>query len=120
MKARYQRYIRLWTGRLRHFNHPLANPKDAFNSFVQGGVAEMLRISILRLGEILPDYRTHMLLQIHDQILFEAPEEQVDTVIPIIRETMEDFHHWMIPPKVDVKIGERWGNLEDYEMEKAA
>lgn len=120
-RARSQGYIRLWTGRVRHFNHPLANPKDAFNSLVQGGVAEMLRIAIQRLGHRIPRYNTHMLLQIHDQILFEVPVHQVTNVVPIIRAEMENFPHWMIPPKVDIKIGTRWGQLEDYdEWRKAA
>lgn len=120
LRARHQRYIRLWTGRVRHFDHPLANPKDAFNSLVQGGVAEMLRLSILWLGKVLWEYDTAMLLQIHDQILFEAPIEQVPVVVPIIREAMERFDHWMIPPKVDVKIGHRWSELTDYEEERIA
>ena len=59
-----------------------------------------------------------MLLQIHDQILFEAPEEKVAEVVPIIREEMERFDHWMIAPKVDVKIGHRWSELTDYEEER--
>ena len=120
-RARHQEYIRLWTGRVRHFNHPLANPKDAFNSLVQGGVAEMLRIAILRLGRILWEYDTHMLLQIHDQILFEAPIGQITNVAPLIREEMERFDQFLIPPKVDIKVGVRWGQLEDYdEWRKAA
>lgn len=119
-RARHQKYIRLWTGRVRHFDHPLANPKDAFNSLVQGGVAEMLRLSILWLGKVLWEYDTHMLLQIHDQILFEAPEERVTEVVPIIREAMERFDHWMIPPKVDVKVGQRWSELTDYKEERIA
>lgn len=118
-RARYQRYIRLWTGRLRHFNHPLANPKDAFNSLVQGGVAEMLRVAIGRLDRIMPSYDVHMLLQIHDQIIFECPTGVEHEVIPIITRKMEHFPHWMIPPVVDLKIGDRWGQLQDYEPPKA-
>ncbi len=115
-RARYQKYIRLWSGRIRHFNHPLANPKDAFNSLVQGGVAEMLRIAITTLARKLPKYDCHMLLQIHDQIIFECPVNLVDQVTPIIRHVMEDFPHWMIPPVADFKVGRRWATLKDYQF----
>jgi DNA polymerase-1 len=119
-RARYQGYIRLWTGRVCHFDHPRANPKDAFNSLIQGGVAEMLRIASLRLAKLIPAYDTHMLLQIHDQIIFEAPKSEITKVTPIIKRTMEDFSHWLIPPVVDIKVGKRWSQVKDYEMEKAA
>lgn len=114
-RARYQGYIRLWTGRVRHFNHPLANPKDAFNSLVQGGVAEMLRIAITKLNRLLRLFDTHMLLQIHDQILFECPTDTVGDAVPVIRREMEDFKQFLIPPIIDVKVGPRWGALDEYQ-----
>ena len=55
-----------------------------------------------------------MLLQIHDQILFECPTDVVDDAVPVIRQAMEDFPHWMIPPIADVKVGRRWSTLKDY------
>lgn len=119
-RARYQGYIRLWSGRVCHFDGRRAHYKDAFNTLIQGGVAEMLRIASLRLAKIIPAYDTHMLLQIHDQIIFEAPVEQVTNVTPIIRREMENFSHWMIPPVVDIKVGPRWSEVKDYQLEKAA
>jgi DNA polymerase-1 len=115
-RARYQGYIRLWNGRIRHFNHPRANPKDAFNSLVQGGVAAMLEDAILALDPILRPEDVHMMLQIHDQIILECPKALVDDAVPIVIREMENFHHFLIPPKVDVKVGRRWGQLEDYEV----
>jgi DNA polymerase-1 len=114
--AKNQGYIRLWTGRVRHFNHPIfADPKDAFNSAVQGGGAEMLRIAIGRMGPQLRDLGAWILLQIHDQVLVEVPLTQIKPCLKIIRREMEDFHHWLVPPKVDFKIGPRWGQLEKLE-----
>lgn len=114
-RAKYQGYIRLWSGRIRHFDHPSVYPKDAFNSLVQGGGAEMLRYSILRLDPMLADYGAHMLLQIHDQIIFEVPERKVASFAPIVRREMERFPQFDIPPIVDLKVGPRWGTLEDYD-----
>jgi DNA polymerase I-like protein with 3'-5' exonuclease and polymerase domains len=110
--AQIQKYIRLWTGRVRHFTHPVfANVKDAFNSAVQGGGSEMLRISICRMGPQLRALDAWILLQIHDQILVEVPEGRVKQCARIIRREMEDFPHWLVPTKVDIKIGYRWGQL---------
>lgn len=114
--ARKQGYIRLWTGRVRHFNHPIfADPKDAFNSAVQGGGAEMLRIAICRMGPQLRDLDAWILLQIHDQVLVEVPITRIRPALKIIRREMEAFKHWLVPPKVDFKIGPRWGQLEKLE-----
>ncbi len=115
-RARYQGYIRLWNGRVRHFNHPRANPKDAFNSLVQGGVAAMLEDAILELDPILRPMDVHMMLQIHDQIILECPIDLVDETCPIVKQAMECFDHFLIPPIADFKVGRRWGQLEDYEM----
>ncbi len=119
LRAKYQGYIRLWSGRIRHFNHPSAFPKDAFNSLVQGGLAEILRYSILRLDSIISDYDTHMLLQIHDQIIFETPKGNLDVVAPIIRAQMEDYPQFDIPPIVDIKVGRRWSQVKDYQQMEA-
>lgn len=118
-RARYQGYIRLWNGRIRHFNHPLANPKDAFNSLVQGGVAAMLEDAILALDPILRPMDAHMLLQIHDQIILECPTDLLSCVTPIVKREMEAFDQFLIAPKADIKVGRRWGQLEDYDMEAA-
>lgn len=114
--AKQQGYIRLWTGRVRHFNHPIfADPKDAFNSAVQGGGAEMLRIAIGRMGPQLRALDAWILLQIHDAILVEVPLAHIRPALTIIRREMENFPHWLVPPKVDFKVGPRWGQLEKME-----
>jgi DNA polymerase-1 len=114
--AEAQGYIRLWTGRVRHFNHPVfAQPKDAFNSAVQGGGAEMLRIAICRMGPQLRAINTWLLLQIHDQVIAEVPVSRIKPAVKIIRREMENFTHWLVPPKVDFKIGPRWGQLDKLE-----
>lgn len=114
-RARYQGYIRMWSGRIRHFNHPLANPKDAFNSLVQGGSAEVLRTAIRRITPQLKPFDAHILLQIHDQIITECPDEHADEVAEIMRVEMEDFDQFLIRPIVDLKVGPRWSDLSDLE-----
>jgi DNA polymerase-1 len=60
---------------------------------------------------MVSDLNGHMLLQVHDQILFEIPDEMVKVAIPMIHEVMEDFP---FDPrmKVDVSYGKSWGSLK--------
>ena len=112
--AESQGYIRLWTGRVRHFNSEIfAQPRDAFNSAVQGGGAEMLRIAICRMAPQLRKLDAWILLQIHDSVLVEVPLEQVVACAQIIKREMENFPHWMVPPVVDLKLGTSWGNMKE-------
>jgi len=100
----------MWTGRLRHYRKEDATHK-AMSNLIQGGVAEMMRIAITRLDEVLKGTRAHMILQVHDEILFEIPEEEVNCWIPVIKEIMEDFP-FEVPIKVESKIGYSWGHME--------
>jgi DNA polymerase-1 len=80
------------------------------SNLIQGGVAEMMRVAISRLFPMVSDLNGHMLLQVHDQILFEIPDEMVKVAMPMIHEVMEDFP---FDPKmrVDISYGKSWGNL---------
>ena len=52
--------------------------------------------------------RTRMLLQVHDELLFEAPEAEQDIIIPLVREEMENAYKLEVPLKVDLGIGKNW------------
>ena len=55
--------------------------------------------------------KTKMILQVHDEIIFEAPEEEAERVIPLIREEMENAVKLRIPLKVSIEKGKRWGEF---------
>ena len=62
----------------------------------------------------LPDIKTTMLLQIHDELVFETPKSELFKIIPIIKDEMtnvtsSDFHSFSIPLTVDINSGENWG-----------
>lgn len=116
--ARQYGYIRLWTGRVRHFN-TLPDPQPWFHkacsNLIQGGVGEVMRHAICRLAEVFRNNRedAHMLLQVYDQILFEIPDEDVQRLVPIIREYMTEDFPFDVPFAVDIKIGKSWGQLKE-------
>ena len=53
-------------------------------------------------------HKTRMLLQVHDELLFEVPEEEVEIVSSIIRDEMEDVYKLDVPLKVDINYGLNW------------
>jgi DNA polymerase-1 len=106
-------FIRMWTGRKRHYDR--ANPTHkAMSNLVQGGVAEIMRVTILKLAPVVRDLQGYMLLQVHDNVVFEIPDENVMTAIPILKSIMEDmpFDPAMV---VDVSYGKRWGEMQEWQ-----
>ena len=53
-----------------------------------------------------------MLLQVHDELVLEVPEDERSAIVALVRETMESAYKLIVPLKVDVEIGPNWYNLE--------
>jgi DNA polymerase-1 len=104
-------YVRYWTGRRRHFNHPTAQSRTAFNSVVQGGTAEMVRRTMQRLDDELPE--ALQLAQVHDSIIFKIPKSELARLAPEIKRIMEDQPQFSVAMKVDMKEGERWSEMKE-------
>jgi DNA polymerase I len=110
--AEQRGYIRYWTGRRRHFDGVNTEARKAFNSAVQGGTAEMVRRTMQRLDNELPEVR--QILQVHDSIVAEIPDGSEDNLIPKIREIMEDQPWCRVKMEVDVKTGKRLSEMKPY------
>ena len=82
----------------------------ATNSPIQGTAADIIKISMLNIWKRLAreNLKTRMLLQVHDELLFEVPENEKDTVQTLVREEMEGVVTLDIPLKVDMGIGKNW------------
>lgn len=106
--------IRMWTGRTRHFNVPEADPHKAMSNLIQGGVAEIVRVAISRLYPAVKDMGGYMLLQVHDSVTFEIPDENLNEALPTIKTIMEDFD--FVPRVgVDIEYGRSWGTFEKWD-----
>lgn len=101
------RKIPMWTGRLRHYREEDATYK-ALSNLIQGGVAEMMRVAITRLHDIMTGTSAHQVLQVHDEILFEIPEQETAYWSIEIKRIMEDFE-FNVPIVAEGKIGYSWG-----------
>jgi DNA polymerase-1 len=55
--------------------------------------------------------RSRMLLQVHDELLLETPEDEVDALIPLLRSEMSSAADLRVPLEVDIKAGDNWGDM---------
>lgn len=115
--AKENGYIELWTGRLRHFNVPEADPHKAMSNLIQGGVAEIVRVAISRLYPAMQDIGANLLMQVHDSVIFEIPEDQINIALPTIEKIMQDFD-FDPKPGVDIEYGYSWGLFQKWKGEQ--
>ena len=90
-----------------------AGERMAINMPIQGTAADILKIAMIRLAERLADggFRARLLLQVHDELLLEVPRDEVDRLVPVLRETMEGALPLDVPLTVDVKVGTDWESM---------
>ena len=82
----------------------------ATNTPVQGSAADIIKVSMLNIRNRLnkEKLKTKMLLQVHDELLFEVPEDEKDAAEKLVREEMENAVNLSVPLKVDIGIGKNW------------
>ena len=90
--------------------------RAAINAPIQGSAAEIMRLAMIRLYKKLTNQKTKMLLQIHDELIFETHKDEAKRISKIIIEEMSsvaksDQHSFSIPLTVDLNTGENWGTL---------
>jgi len=84
--------------------------RAAINAPIQGSAADLIKVAMLRLDAFLVehDMRTRLLLQVHDELLLEAPLDEVDTVKEGTKRIMENAYTLSVPLKVDIGVGRNW------------
>jgi len=120
-------YVNNIFGRRSHFinindkNYNVRNFQEraAINAPIQGSASEIMRLAMIRLNKKLNDKKNQnlkILLQIHDELIFESPKEEAKESSKIIIEEMSsvansDQHSFSIPLTVDLNMGDNWGDL---------
>ncbi len=94
-----------------------AGERMAINMPIQGTAADITKIAMVRVAERIREggFAARMLLQVHDELLFEVPRDEVDRLAPVVRETMEGALPLDVPLTVDVKVGDDWEALTPVE-----
>ncbi|MGB0748975.1 MAG: DNA polymerase I [Magnetospiraceae bacterium] len=85
--------------------------RAAINAPIQGGAADIIKRAMIRMPQALIDagLATRMLLQVHDELVFEVPNGEIDAATQTIRQTMEQAAHLSVPLTVDIGTGANWG-----------
>ena len=103
----------------KNFNVRNFQERAAINAPIQGSASEIMRLAMIRIDEKLKSFKdspSKMLLQIHDELIFEVPKKEVKTITKIIEEEMtsvteSDLHSFSTTLTVDVNTGDNWGIL---------
>jgi DNA polymerase-1 len=123
--ARKQGYVETLLGRRRYFpifqsssggrNYQarMRAEREAMNHPIQGTAADIIKIAMIELHQALDHrYRARLLLQVHDELLLEVPEEELDEVKPMVVDIMSTAFELDVPLKVDTSTGRNWLELK--------
>lgn len=122
-QAARQGYVETLLGRRRYFPNlkSNANPalrareeREAINAPVQGTAADIMKLAMVRLPPALKEagLGARMLLQVHDELVLEVPENERDETVQVVRGVMENAYPLSIPLVTEARWGHNWGSLE--------
>ena len=116
--AREKGYVETLLGRRRYLKNinsqnsivRAADERNAVNAPIQGSAADIIKIAMIDIQNKLDqgNFRSKMLLQVHDELVFDIHKGELETLQPIIKETMENAYKLSIPLIVDVGLGANW------------
>jgi DNA polymerase-1 len=88
--------------------------RTAVNTPLQGTAADLIKIAMIRIDEALraTGSKSRMTLQVHDELVFEVPESEVDAMRSLVRDEMEKVHDLAVPLRVEIGVGPNWRDLE--------
>jgi DNA polymerase-1 len=87
--------------------------RQALNAPIQGSASDVFKVAMIRVDEALrdePDLDCHMLLTVHDELVFEVPEASVETAAGLVKERMEHAIELDVPLRADVGWGKDWSD----------
>jgi DNA polymerase-1 len=128
-QARQRGYVETLLGRRRYFpilqdrgGKPSRTPayqraeREAINMPVQGTAADIIKIAMINLSKALKDggYQSKMILQVHDELVLEGPDEEMDRVAPLVIDVMESAFKLDAPLRADARIGQNWAEMTPY------
>ena len=127
-QAALRRYSETWMGRRRYLPNIVSEDwgkksfaeRCAMNTPIQGTAADILKLALARLVADLPEYPwLKPLLQIHDELVFELPEDKVAEAVEMIRGCMEakPFPEFDVPIIAEAAFGPNFGEMEEMERE---
>jgi DNA polymerase-1 len=88
--------------------------RTAVNTPLQGTAADLIKIAMIRIDTALGErgLKSRMTLQVHDELVFEVPEAEIEVMRSLVREQMEKVHPLTVPLLVEIGVGTNWRDLE--------
>jgi DNA polymerase I len=108
-RRRYVPELRASNGAVR-----AAGERAAINMPIQGAQADLIKLAMIEVQRELErrGLKTRMLLQVHDELVFEVPSGELDEVAVLVRKEMESAMTFDVPVKVEMKVGPNWYDME--------
>ena len=93
-----------------NFQVRASGERMARNTPIQGTAADIIKLAMVHVWQRLRDEKlqARLLLQVHDELIVEAPEEEIDEVKRILKEEMENVVHYSVPLTTEVGVGKTW------------
>ena len=90
--------------------------RQAVNTPIQGSASDLIKLAMIHIHKQIKqkNMKTKMILQIHDELVFETPEKELEEVARLIKDSMENVLKLDVPIKVDIKKGENWLEMEEF------
>jgi DNA polymerase-1 len=121
-QARRDQKVKTLFGRVRpipDINSKNANQRGfaertAVNTPLQGTAADLIKLAMIGIDEEIRQrgLKSRMTLQVHDELVFEVPENEVDTLKSLVRQHMENVHSLEVPLLVEIGVGPNWRDLD--------
>ncbi len=121
-ETRKSGFTRTLFGRIRpipEINSPQPNlrsfaERTAMNTPLQGTAADLIKLAMIDIDRKLSEgkFASRMILQVHDELLFEGPKSEMERLTPMVRDAMEKVYELRVPLVVDVKMGANWRDME--------
>lgn len=95
--------------------------RAAMNTPIQGSAADIIKLAMIKIEDRLRSrgMETAMILQVHDELIFEVPEDELEEAVQLVRDTMENVMSLKVPLEVDVKVGPNWYDMVTVERERS-
>lgn len=116
--ARKNGYVETMKGRRRYLRDINSNnavvrgfaERNAINAPIQGSSADMIKIAMINIHNELTEknFRTKMILQVHDELVFDTHKDELESVKPIIKNLMSTAIPMKVPIVVEMDIGDNW------------
>ena len=97
-----------------NFHIRQAAERMAVNMPIQGTAADVIKLAMVSIDKRMQEQgmRSRMILQVHDELIFETPQEEMDALRALVLELMPAALDLVVPLKVELKTGDNWGDLE--------